>query len=162
MRGARDVRRACSSPRGHPGVPLPSTHGSGGSRDARAREACALMPEPVSVDEYIAGFPPEVQAILSGVREAILSQVPGAEEKIRYSIAAVMLGGRYAIHFAGWKKHVGLYPVPVFDGDLEAEVAPYRAAKDSVNFSYSKPVPYDLIARIAAAIVAKRSAPERE
>lgn len=115
-----------------------------------------------SVDDYIAGFAPEVQPILSGVREAILSQVPGAEEKIRYNIAAVMLGGRYAIHFAGWKKHVGMYPVPVFDETLEVEVAPYRAAKDSVNFPYSKPVPYDLIERIAAAIVAKRSAPQRE
>lgn len=111
-----------------------------------------------TVDEYIAGFDPEVQQILTGVREAIRSQVPDPEEKIRYGIAAVMLGGRYAIHFAGWKKHVGLYPVPELDPALEAEIAPYRAAKDSVNFVYSKPIDYDLISRVTAAIVAKRSA----
>ncbi|MDQ0577018.1 iron chaperone [Agromyces albus] len=110
-----------------------------------------------TVDEYIASFPPDVQPVLQAVREAIHASVPGAEEKIRYGIAAVMLGGRYAIHFAGWKHHVGLYPVPVFDGDLEAEVEPYRAKKDSVNFPYSRPVPYDLISRMSAEIVRRRS-----
>ncbi len=116
-------------------------------------------PVPATIDEYIAGFPPEVQPILSRVREAIRSQVPDPQEKIRYGIAAIMLGGRYAVHFAGWKKHVGLYPVPRLDGELEAEIAPYRSAKDSVNFPYAKPIPYDLIERVTAAIVTKRAAP---
>lgn len=115
---------------------------------------------PATVDEYIASFPPEVRPVLQSVREAIFASVPGAEEKIRYGIAAVMLGGRYAIHFAGWKHHVGLYPVPEFEGELEAEVAPYRSKKDSVNFPYSKPVPYDLISRMSAEIVRRRRAAE--
>jgi uncharacterized protein YdhG (YjbR/CyaY superfamily) len=71
-------------------------------------------------------------------------------------MAAVMLGGRYAIHFAGWKGHVVLYPIPQFDGELEAEVAPHRSKKDTVNFSYAQPVPYDLVTRIAAEIVRRR------
>jgi len=99
-----------------------------------------------------------VQPVLQAVREAIHASVPDGEERIRYGIAAVMLGGRYAIHFAGWKHHVGLYPVPEFDGKLEAEVAPYRAAKDSVNFPYSRPVPYELISRMSAEIVRRRRA----
>ena len=110
-----------------------------------------------TVDEYIESFPDDVQVILRRIRAAIGDQVPGAEEKIRYGMPAVMLGGRYAIHFAAWKKHVGLYPVPTLDEPLESEVAPYREAKDSVNFVYSAPIPYDLIARVTAAIVAKRA-----
>jgi uncharacterized protein YdhG (YjbR/CyaY superfamily) len=113
---------------------------------------------PSNVDEYIASFPADVQPVLQAVREAIRASVPDGEERIRYGIAAVMLGGRYAIHFAGWKHHVGLYPVPEFDGELEAEVAPYRAAKDSVNFPYSRPVPYELISRMSAEIVRRRRA----
>lgn len=113
---------------------------------------------PVNVDAYIDGFPPEVQRVLQEVRSAVRSAVPDGEEKIRYGMAAIMLGGRYAIHFAGWKHHVALYPVHRFDGELEAEVAPYRSGKDTVNFLYSKPVPYDLIARIAAEIVRRRRA----
>ncbi|MDP3208691.1 MAG: hypothetical protein Q8M65_06050 [Rhodoglobus sp.] len=67
-----------------------------------------------------------------------------------------MCGGRYAIHFAGWKKHVGLYPVPRLADELEVELASYRSGKDSVNFSYSEPVPHELLARVVAAIVALR------
>ena len=36
-----------------------------------------------AVEEYIAQFPDDVQGILRGVRAAILSEVPGAEEKVR-------------------------------------------------------------------------------
>ena len=111
---------------------------------------------PQTVDEYLATFPDDVRPILEAVRKAIHAGVPGGEEKVRYGIAAVMLGGRYAIHFAGWKRHVGLYPVPRLDGPLEAEIAPYRAKTDSVNFPYAKPVPYDLITRVSAEILRRR------
>lgn len=111
---------------------------------------------PQTVDVYLSTFPDDVRAVLQGVREAIHAGVPDGEEKMRYGIAAVMLGGRYAIHFAGWKHHVGLYPVPRFDGALEAEIAPYRAKTDSVNFPYARPVPYELITRVSAEIVRRR------
>jgi uncharacterized protein YdhG (YjbR/CyaY superfamily) len=111
----------------------------------------------MTVDEYIAEFPPEVREILTRVRAAIHAGVPNPEEKMRYGIAAVMLGGRYALHFAGWKKHVGLYPVPVAPEPLESEIAPYRTAKDSVRFFYAKPIPYELITRIAEFAAARRA-----
>ncbi|TYL53768.1 iron chaperone [Agromyces mariniharenae] len=111
---------------------------------------------PHTVDEYLATFPDDVRDVLEQVRAAIHAGVPDGEEKVRYGIAAVMLGGRYAIHFAGWKHHVGLYPVPRFDGALEDEIAPFRAKTDSVNFSYAKPVPYELITRVSAQIVRQR------
>ena len=74
--------------------------------------------------------------------------MPEPTEKIRYGMPAVMLGGRYALHYAGWKKHIGLYPVPTLPEPLEAEIAPYRAEKDSVVFPHTKPVPYELIGRV--------------
>jgi uncharacterized protein YdhG (YjbR/CyaY superfamily) len=118
------------------------------------------MAAPATVDEYVASFPPEVREILERVRAAIHAGVPGGKEKVRYGMGAVMLGGRYAIHFAGWKRHVGLYPVPRFDGDadLEAEVAPYRSKTDTVNFTYARSVPYELITRMAEEIVRMRRA----
>jgi uncharacterized protein YdhG (YjbR/CyaY superfamily) len=114
------------------------------------------MPRFATVDEYIASFPEEVRERLEGVRAAIHVVLPDGEERIRYDIAAVMLGGRYALHFAGWKHHIGLYPVPAFDGDLESRLAPYRVAKDSINFKHSAPVPYDLVTDVTRAIVDKR------
>lgn len=109
------------------------------------------MPEqPTSVDEYIAALPSDVQPLLHRVRESIRAALPGAEERIRYGMPAIMLDDRHAIHFAGWKKHIGVYPVPALEASLEAEIAPYRTHKDSLRFTYSEPIPYDLIERLAA------------
>lgn len=120
------------------------------------------MAAPATVDEYIAGFPPEVAERLQRIREVILAEVAHPEEKIRYGIAAVMLGGRYALHYAGWKKHIGLYPVPTLDEPLESRVAPLRAEKDSVVFPHAQPIPYELIGEVTRAIVARRAAAQSE
>ena len=37
---------------------------------------------------------------------------------------AFMLSAPYALHFGGWKKHVGLYPVAPLEPELKPEVAP--------------------------------------
>jgi uncharacterized protein YdhG (YjbR/CyaY superfamily) len=114
-----------------------------------------------SVDEYLDAQPAEQQHMLREIRRVLLEAVPGGEEKYRYDMPAVMLGGRYGLHYAAWKKFIGLYPIAgLDDGEhdaLEAEIAPYRAAKDSLNFPYSKPIPYELIGRVAEAL-AERSA----
>ena len=72
-----------------------------------------------SVGEYIASFPADVQPVLEDVRRAILGAVPGAGEAISYGIAAITLDGTPLLYFAGWKRHVSLYPVPA--GDLGDE-----------------------------------------
>src|SRR6478672_7681212 len=101
------------------------------------------------VDDYIARFPADVQSILRGVRGAIRSAAPAGDERIRYGMPAIPLDGGYWLHFAGWKNHIGIYPVPRGDDAFEAEIAEYRSAKDTVNLLYSKPIPFDLVTRIA-------------
>jgi uncharacterized protein YdhG (YjbR/CyaY superfamily) len=73
-------------------------------------------------------------------------------ESIRYTMPMFQYDGAY-LYVGAWKKHIGLYPVHPADPELEVEIAPYRAKKDTVQFKYTKPVPYDLIARIARARV---------
>ncbi len=124
------------------------------------------MAAPATVEEYIQGFPPEVATRLRRIRDTIVDAVreaqPGEpEEKMRYGIAAVMLGGRYALHYAGWKKHIGLYPVPALPEPLESEIAPYRAEKDSVILPHTSEIPYGLIGRVTEAIVALRASSPR-
>ena len=82
---------------------------------------------------------------------------PAARRRSATACRRSCSAGRYGIHFAGWKKHVGLYPVGELDPDLEAEVAPHRAKKDTVQFFYKDPVPYDLIERVARALAARHS-----
>jgi uncharacterized protein YdhG (YjbR/CyaY superfamily) len=116
-----------------------------------------MTDQPTTIEQYLATFPEEVQVILGEVLAALRRALPDATETIRYGMPALMLQGRHGIHFAGWKTHVGLYPVPRLEPALEAEVAPYRTHKDTVRFLYRDPLPTDLVERIAAAVAARDS-----
>lgn len=114
---------------------------------------------PEVVDEYIAGFDPEIQERLRLVRSTLHAAVPGMTDGIRYQIPFVGREGTYLVHYAGWKHHIGMYPVPVFDGeqaDLEEELAPLRSSKDTIKLLHRDPIPTDLIARLARALVARQ------
>ena len=101
-----------------------------------------------SVGEYIGSFPADVQAILDAV--------PGAGETISYQIPAITLGGRPLLYFAGWKRHISLYPAPAGDEALERRLGPYRAEKSTLKFPLSQPVPYDLVAQVARLSLRRR------
>ncbi|OOB91125.1 iron chaperone [Rathayibacter sp. VKM Ac-2630] len=109
-----------------------------------------------TVEEYLAAFPPERRARLEEVRRLLLRAAPDAEERIRYGMPAVMLDGRYAIHWAGWKTHVGLHPVPRLSPGLEHELAALRTGKDTVALPWNRELPADLVSRVAEAIVELR------
>jgi uncharacterized protein YdhG (YjbR/CyaY superfamily) len=109
-----------------------------------------------TVDEYIESFPPDVQVILEEVRRAIHAAAPGTEEIITYQIPTITLEGKYLVYFAGWKRHVSIYPIHVLDEPLESEVAGFRSGKDTVQFPLNDPIPYELIGRIVGALRDKR------
>lgn len=102
---------------------------------------------PKNIDEYIAGFPAEVQAILQKIRTTIRKAAPGAEEKISYQIPSFALHGNL-IHFAAFKKHIGLYPAPRTVAKFKHELSAYEGGKGTVQFPLDKPIPFDLIKRI--------------
>jgi uncharacterized protein YdhG (YjbR/CyaY superfamily) len=110
-----------------------------------------------TVDEYLSSFPPEVQVVLEETRETIRDAAPGSEEKISYGIPTFTLGGKTLVYLAGWKQHVGLYPIPRLDGPLEDEVSPYRSGKDTVRFPLREPIPYDLVQEMVQVLVSRRS-----
>ena len=110
-----------------------------------------------SVDEYIASFPAEVQAILEQVRSTIHAVVPGAGEKISYQIPTITLDGKALMYFSGWKNHISLYPLPPLSDDLATEVDPFLSGKGTLKFPLTKPIPYDLITRLTKAFVASRA-----
>jgi uncharacterized protein YdhG (YjbR/CyaY superfamily) len=66
---------------------------------------------PKTIEEYIAGFPPDVQQILQQIRATIRRAAPDAEEAIKYRIPTFVLNGNL-VHFGAFKNHVGFYPTP--------------------------------------------------
>jgi uncharacterized protein YdhG (YjbR/CyaY superfamily) len=105
------------------------------------------MTTPGSIDEYIARFPSNVQAILKKIRTTIRRAAPAADETISYQIPAFMLNGPL-VYFAAFKKHVGLYPRTTAVAKFKKELARYEGAKGSIRFPLDKPIPYGLISRI--------------
>jgi uncharacterized protein YdhG (YjbR/CyaY superfamily) len=102
---------------------------------------------PKSIDEYIAAFPPDIQAILSRIRETIRAAAPEATETISYRMPAFVLGGILA-YFAAFKRHIGFYPPVHGDEKLMKAVAKYAGEKGNLQFPLDQPIPYDLIERI--------------
>lgn len=107
-----------------------------------------------NIDEYIAGFPPEVQSLLEKVRAAIRKAAPAAEEAIKYQMPTYVLNGNL-IHFAGYKNHIGLYPGTKPIEAFADELAKYETSKGTVKFPLDKPIPYGLIGRITKFCVAR-------
>ena len=102
---------------------------------------------PTSIDEYIAAFPQDVQAILEKIRETIRNAAPDAEEKISYQLPTFTQKGNL-VHFGAFKNHIGFYPASTGIEKFKNELSAYQWAKGSVQFPFDMPIPYSLIGRI--------------
>jgi uncharacterized protein YdhG (YjbR/CyaY superfamily) len=102
---------------------------------------------PRTIDEYIAGFPPEVQEVLQKIRKTIQEAAPDAMEKISYQMPTFYLNGNL-VHFAAFKEHIGFYPVPTGIERFKKELSVYKQGKGSVQFPLDQPMPYELITKI--------------
>ncbi len=104
---------------------------------------------PKNIDEYIDGFPQDTQNMLKQIRQAIKAAVPQAEETISYGMPTFKLNGHYLIYFAGYKKHIGLYPVPANNKTFEKDFSAYKTSgKGTIQFPLDKPMPTVLIRKI--------------
>ena len=99
------------------------------------------------VDEYIAGFPDDVQERLKRIRATIRKAAPAAGEAISYQIPTFVLDGNL-IFFAAFKNHISVYPAPRGNPKFKTELSRYKGGKGTVQFPMDKPIPYGLITRL--------------
>jgi uncharacterized protein YdhG (YjbR/CyaY superfamily) len=104
-----------------------------------------MKPYP-SVEAYIQDFPKEVQTILKKIRAIAKKAAPKAEEKISYGIPSVRLNGTYILHYAAFKKHIGIFP-PVPTKFLK-EVKNFANPKGNLQIPFTEEMPYDTIQKI--------------
>jgi uncharacterized protein YdhG (YjbR/CyaY superfamily) len=102
---------------------------------------------PKTIDDYIAGFPAEIQEILKTLRATIRKAAPDAEETISYQMPTFTLKGNL-VHFAAFKNHIGFYPVPSGIEAFRDELSGYHQGRGSVQFPIDKPLPLSLITQI--------------
>ncbi len=100
-----------------------------------------------TVDQYIAGFPEEVQPQLNRLRETILKAAPEAAESISYMMPAYKYHG-VLVYFGGYKNHIGFYPTPSGIENFKQEISVYHYSKGAIQFPLNKPLPIKLITQI--------------
>ena len=103
---------------------------------------------PRAVDDYIAGFPAHVRKKLEAIRKTIHRVAPGTTERVSYGIPTFDLDGRPLVYFAGFRKHVSVYPAPRGYPEFREELSAYKGGKGTVQFPLDEPSPHDLIRRI--------------
>jgi uncharacterized protein YdhG (YjbR/CyaY superfamily) len=138
------VDMATSKKAGAPARAIRNTPKSAAAAEPKAKRFA-------SVDAYLAAQPPEARAVLERVRAALRRALPHAEEVISYQIPAYRAEGGVVIFFAGWARHFSLYPATEgVVSALAAELEPYEVNhKGTVRFPLDRPVPEELIVRIA-------------
>ena len=102
---------------------------------------------PKNIDDYIAGYPKDVQAILKKIRTTIRKAAPKAEEAMSYQMPTFKLKGNL-VHFAAFKNHIGFYPAPTGIEQFKKELAIYQKGKGTLQFPLDKPMPLGLITKI--------------
>ena len=106
------------------------------------------MSKATTIDEFIAAYPKDTQAILQKLRKVIKEVAPEAGEKIAYGIPTFTLNGKNLVHFSAYDTHIGFYPG---SGPIDAfkdELKPYETSKGTVRFPLGQPPPYDLISKM--------------
>jgi len=111
------------------------------------------MPNFKTIDDYISSQPKETRLVLQELRSIIKEAAPEASEDLNYKVPSFTLvpGGKrdQQIMIAGYEKFVGFYPFPTTISAFSKELAGFKQGKGSVQFPLEKPLPKDLIIRIA-------------
>jgi uncharacterized protein YdhG (YjbR/CyaY superfamily) len=112
-----------------------------------------------TIEEHLAAQPADVRARLEELRGVVTELAPGVQERISYAMPVFTVDGVPLLHVGAWTAHIGLYPVPVFDPALEADVAPLRSGKDTVRLPHAAPFPRELLVRVVQALLDRRGRP---
>jgi uncharacterized protein YdhG (YjbR/CyaY superfamily) len=111
------------------------------------RQESSVSRKNPEVDAYISAFPDEVKAILEKLREMILKEAPAATERMAYGMPTYTMK-KNLIHFAGYKRHIGIYPTPDGIEAFKEELSTYKNSKGAVQFPLDKPMPWELIRKM--------------
>lgn len=104
----------------------------------------------LSHENYFESVAPEVRPLLVSIQAQVKTLLPEAMPCIGYNMPAFK-SKRIFFYFAAFKKHIGIYP-PVTDAALIEELAPYRNEKGNLAFPLNKPLPFNLVGRVAVAL----------
>ena len=107
------------------------------------------MPKPATIDEYINSAPEAAREKLLEIRSILKEVAPNAREEIKWS-QPVFTEKRILFSFAAFKSHLNFMPTKPSLDPFREELSEYKTGQDTIQFPYNKPLPIDLIRKIAA------------
>jgi uncharacterized protein YdhG (YjbR/CyaY superfamily) len=104
-------------------------------------------------DAYIAAAPEHFQPPLKRLRAALGRALPDAEEIVAYNMPGFRISGSVVASYAAFSKQCGLYLLAGAISEHAEEIAAVglKATKTGITFSPRKPIPDDLVERLARA-----------
>jgi uncharacterized protein YdhG (YjbR/CyaY superfamily) len=109
-------------------------------------------------DAYIAAAPEQFRAMLGQLRTQLSRALPDAEEVIKYDMPGFQIEETIIAGYAAFSKQCGLYVDPGAIADYADEIASLKlkATKTGITFSASKPIPDELIEKLALSSRSKK------
>lgn len=104
--------------------------------------------KPTTVDEYIDVAPKEAQEKLRELRAILKEVVPVAVEKLKWG-SPVFEEKRILFAYTAFKSHLNFFPTGPALEPFREELAKYKTGKESIQLPYDKPLPVELIRKIA-------------
>lgn len=109
------------------------------------------MTKPTDHDAYIAAAPEQFRALLGKLRAQLAHALPDAEEVISHDMPGLRVEDAIVAGYAAFSRQCGLYVDPRAIAEHADEIASskLKATKTGVTFSADRPIPDELIARLA-------------
>lgn len=104
--------------------------------------------KPTTVDEYIEQAPEGTRIKLRELRQCLREVAPHAEESLKWGQPAFI--AEYILFvYAGFQHHISFYPTWQAVTAFKHELIEYKAEGTTIQFPLDKPLPLDLIRKIA-------------
>lgn len=109
------------------------------------------MTTPADHDAYIAAAPEPFRPLLKRLRALLAGALPEAEEVVAYNLPGFRIGGSIVASYAAFSKQCGVYfrAGAIAAHAEEIAAAGLKATKTGITFAPRKPIPDDLVERLA-------------
>ena len=104
--------------------------------------------KPQTIDAYIDAQEESLRPRLRRLRVVIREAIPEAEERISWSMPTFWKG-KNLIHFAAFKKHIGIYPGAEATALFAEKLAGFDVSKGTIRIPHDRELPEALIREIA-------------
>ena len=104
--------------------------------------------KPETVDEYIAAAPAQAQPKLLELRSLLKEVAPDATEAIKWG-SPVFEEKRILFAYSAFKSHLNFMPTRSTVDVFREELSEYKIGRDTIQLPYNKPLPTEIIRKIA-------------